>query len=108
MQLETPRIKFVKLNSDAQFDVSTGIGFCGVVCRDDKGKLITGLTSRIYANSTLVAEALVHREAAHLNLSNVVVESDCQDLIEVCRGNRMRREIHHIIEDIKNMRNKFT
>lgn len=81
-----PRDNIVKFNSDAQFKLSTGRGFSGIVCRDHRGKLLTGVASPMFASSPLVAETLALREvvslAANLNFHQALFESDCLDLVE--------------------------
>lgn len=107
-----PRSNFIKINTDAQFDPNSGHGFSGIVCRDEYGRLISGVTSQIYASSAFVVEALALREAISLavtlNLPSVVVESDCQELIKACRGNIRRREIEQIMKDIQRMKENLT
>lgn len=82
------------------------------MCRDHKGKVVSGITSQIYAPSAFIAESLTLRKAislvVSLELSSIVVESDCKDLEETCRGNIRRREIDHILKDIFSMKDKFT
>lgn len=53
-----PRANILKFNLDAQFDVSTGHGNAGVIYKDDKGRLVIGITSKVFARSALVVEAL--------------------------------------------------
>lgn len=89
-----PRDNMLKINIDACFNQATSACSSGIVVRGNEGKVISGITSKIYATSAFVAAALALREgislAATLNLQSVVVESDCQDLIEACRGNIKR------------------
>lgn len=70
-----------RINSDAHFNVSTGRGSNGIVCRDLKGSIISGITSKIFATSALVVEALTLREAialvVSLNLPSIFIESNC-------------------------------
>lgn len=90
-----PRSSVVKINYYAHFDVSTGRGRSGIVCRNEKGEMISGSTS--FAINALIAEALALREALTLALSlnfpSVLMEADCLILVETCRGNLVRREI---------------
>lgn len=106
-----PQEFFVKVNSDAAFEQSTGKGFTGIICRDNQGKFLTASSSRFFANSPLVAEAISLREAVslavNLNLQQVIFESDNQTLIEVCNRNTVRKEIEGIIEDIFSLRTEF-
>lgn len=84
----------IKFNSDAQFDVSSGKGFFGVVGRNDQGGVLARITSKIFAISPFVIEALALREvvsfASSLALSHVFFESDSLDLIETCSENITR------------------
>lgn len=61
--------------------------------------VISGFTSRLFARNVLTVEALALRDAisqvVNLCISCVIFESDCMDLIEMCRGNIVRREIEH-------------
>lgn len=52
-----PRPSFTKVNSDAAFDKEKGKGNVAVVFRDNKGRVLTAMTSRIYVPNALVAEA---------------------------------------------------
>lgn len=65
-----------------------------------------------FANSPLVAEAIALREAivfaASLNIQKILLESDCLILVNACRGEMIRKEIDHIISDIKFFKNNFT
>lgn len=60
----------------------------------------------------IFAKALALREAISLtvtlSLPLVVVESDCQELVEACHGNIRRREIEQILKDIQNLKENFT
>lgn len=64
------------------------------------------------ANSPLVVEVLVLREvlnfACSVHLESVVFESDNLQIIELCRGERIPREIKGIIEYINNLKQSFT
>lgn len=58
-----------------------------------------------------MAEALGLRESALLASSmgdsRVLFETDCQNLIEACRGNAVRGEISMITKDIQAIKNQF-
>lgn len=75
-----PRQPYVKINSDVAFDKATGAGWVGLICRDERGRMLTALAHRIYTNSPLVAEAIGLREAASLastlHLDGVILKSD--------------------------------
>lgn len=110
--MASPRNDCIKINSDAQFDVSIGKGFPGIICRNSKGEVISGFTSKLFAPSTLVTEALALREVvssvANLDLFPVIFESNCLVLVEMCIGDGVRREIEHIVKDIQSLRVNFT
>lgn len=98
-----PMVDYIKINSDAAFDASTGRGACGIICRDRYGRVLIMATHRIYANSPLVAEALCLREAMRLGQSlsivNVVFEADNLPLVNACRTEVTNREIQGIVDD---------
>lgn len=89
-----PPHKYVKINSDATFDLTTGKGFTGIVCRDEQGVILTAITRPFFALSPLIAEAISLRDAVslacNLNLQTVILESDNKPLVEACRGNIQR------------------
>lgn len=68
-----------------------------MVCRDERGRVLTLVVARIYDPSPLVAEAVSLREAflvgKNLHLQKVIFESDNLTLIEACRGEKVIREI---------------
>lgn len=110
--MESPSHDFLKFNIDAHFDEHSGRGITGILCRDDKGRLITGATTRVVTYSALVAETLALREAislaSNLNCSKVIFESDSFILIDACKGKIIRSEIQNLICDIKEMEKSFT
>lgn len=79
--------------------------------RNDKGCLISSVTSKFFA-PPLVAGAFFLREVisltGNLNLPCVLFESDCLDLVQMCKRNAIRREIEQIVNDIQSMKMKFT
>lgn len=98
----------MKINSDAAFDKATGVGYRGLVCRDEYVRVLTTMAHRIFANSPLVAEAIsLCNTASHANslhLENVILKSDNQILVETCRGNQRNREVKGMVDDINNLR----
>lgn len=82
-----------------------------MVCRDERGRVLTTIAARIFAPNALVAEAMAMREALQLsrsfNLQNVVFESDNLALIEACRGRKEVREIQSILHDIRFIKASF-
>lgn len=79
------------INTDATFDKASGERALRLVCRDSEGTLLTTSTKRIFASSSLVAEALVVHEAMvmckNLSLSSAIIETDNLTVIEACRRN---------------------
>lgn len=107
-----PCNNWVKFNSDAQFDLGSGKGYSGVVARNEKGVVIAGSTSSLFASSLLVAEALAIRAAAilasSLHCPCVVFESDSLNLIDACNEKRTIGEINVIVNDIHLIMANFT
>lgn len=99
-----PRRGTIKINSDACFIKDKGSSFAGIIGRDYRGKVVTGMTLCIPACSPLIAEALALREvvtlAAHLDLLDVIFESDNLSLIKNCRKESQNREIITLVQDI--------
>lgn len=99
-----PRGLVIKFNTDAQFDLGSGLGYPVIICRNYKGESVAGCTSRIFASSMLVAEAIAMREAfvlaASLGIHSILVESDCKVLVDACRKETIRRDIDQILRDI--------
>lgn len=56
----------MKFNSNASFVKETGNGAMGVVCRDEKGKVLTMAATRLFASNPFVAEAMRIREAMQI------------------------------------------
>lgn len=107
-----PRGAIVKINCDASFDKASGKGFMGIVCRNDKGSVLTATSKPVFASSPLIVEALSLREAAslayNLDLQSVISESDNQRSIDVCKGKLKKGEIRGIVEDIKRLTEGLT
>lgn len=101
-----------KFNADAHFDASLVKGCSGIVGRDKEGTLVTGSSSKFFAKNALVAEAIAVREAitlaSGLQIASILLESDCLVVIEMCRGNMIRREIDQIIHDILSLKGNFS
>lgn len=83
-----PCSNMLKFNSDAHFVGSTRRGTTVMICRNSEGKVVTGITSKIFVYFPLVAEALALRDAVSLTVnmdaSDLIFESDCMDLVETC------------------------
>lgn len=87
-----PRPNCTKINVDAAFNIETGKGAAGIVCRDERGRILTMSASKIYVSSPLQAEAIGLRDAVtlgmNLHLEDVIFETDNLDLVEACRENK--------------------
>lgn len=96
---------------DASFDKLTGQACLGVIGRNHEGTIVIDLTMRTVAISPLAAEAHALREAAslavNLGLSRVLLESDCLELIQSCRGEAEKGKISLIVQDIKRLKEHF-
>lgn len=81
-------------------------------CMQSNGDLVSGFTSKIFAHSGLVTEALALHDTislvVNLGLPCVIFESNCLDLVEMCRRNMIRKEIDSIVKDIQSLKIKFT
>lgn len=107
-----PNQNFIKLNTDASLNILSGAGYSGLVFRDHLGSMQTGGASPLYASSPFLAEALALREgvslAAAMNFKHLVVESDCQTLMQATKGKVRRKEIEQILKDIQAISENFT
>lgn len=76
---QPPRAPYLKINADAAFDAMSGKGNYGIVCRYEKGNLLTTSSTYLFAPSVLVAETLALRGAIlvrqSLCLESVIFES---------------------------------
>lgn len=106
-----PPMGMLKLNSDSCFNQSRNTAHAGIIIRDEKGEVYTGLTKFFPASSPLLTEALSLREAMifaeSLGIQRLIVESDCLELIKACREDIKRGEIFGLIKDILSIKNKF-
>lgn len=100
-----------KLNIDASYNDQKKIAYAGIIARDDKGDMVAGLTRKFPATSPLMAEALNFREsiafAENMGMANIIVESDCLELIQSCRKEVVRGEIFNIVQDILLLKDRF-
>lgn len=105
------RVGSLQINSDTSFHQATGKVFGGYIIRDHEGILTSGNTFKGLANSALMAETLVLRDAMifaeNLRLDNLIFESDNLVLIQACRGDSEVRSILNIIHDIRILRSHF-
>lgn len=101
----------VKVNSDASFLKDKGHGCTGVIIRNNKGEVLSGLTRCFHSSSSLQAEAVALRDAVNLahnlDLGKVIFECDNLELVKNCRGEIFSGEIQHIVQDILWYKDKF-
>lgn len=106
--METPGAPYIKINGDFALNKATGVGYIGLICRNERGGVLTASSKLIYANSPLVAEALglcnATSLAKSLHLQQVILESDNQVLVEACRGHNHNGEIIGIVKHINETR----
>lgn len=100
-----------KINTDARFVKGKNKAWAGIILRNEKGEILTGLTKVMHASSPLMAEALSFREAMSfaesMGLERITVENDCLELIQACRDEISRGEISNIVKDIKVLKTRF-
>lgn len=106
-----PPSQFVKCNVDAALSNTNPLAASGIIVRDSIGMFITGIASKFYSRSPIVAEAFAFREAisflANTGYPKVVVESDCLQLVRACKGEICIGEIKGLVDDIKEFRKQF-
>ncbi|KAL4377090.1 hypothetical protein GQ457_02G030170 [Hibiscus cannabinus] len=80
-----PQQGHFKVACDAAFDKHTGKAAAAAVARDSSGRIVAGDSDCFFASSASTAEALAIRLGVTLALSvgldNVIVESDCKEVI---------------------------
>lgn len=100
-----------KINTDATFSNLTGFCFTGIIARDHKGSLVSGVTSCCRTINSLTAEAIALRDvvslARNLGMERVIFESDCLDLIKACRGDLEKHQIQNFLKDIWKLKQSF-
>lgn len=108
---QPPLNEMVKVNSDASFLKDKGHGCTGVIIRNNKGEVLSGLTRCFHSSSSLQAEAVALRDAVNLahnlDLGKVIFECDNLELVKNCRGEIFSGEIQHIVQDILWYKDKF-
>ncbi|XP_074314553.1 uncharacterized protein LOC141649772 [Silene latifolia] len=103
---------FVKINVDAGIKEGEGVS-SGVVCRDDRGGVLWGMTiarneewDPRFAEAAAVYDGLL--EAQLRGHRDVVIESDCIQVIEALQAQRNGRSLFLLlIEDILLLSNSF-
>ncbi|XP_074282762.1 uncharacterized protein LOC141607307 [Silene latifolia] len=103
---------YVKINVDAGVQEGMGVNL-GMVCRDGRGGVIWGATlvleqlwdSRI-AEAVAVLEGV--KEARRRGHANIVVESDCLQVVEALQKSRPGRSVFDLVlADIFSLRSSF-
>lgn len=107
-----PPIKgWVKINLNSSFLSHKKIGVSGVVMRDEKGALLTGLTRQHTASNPFMAEMLAIRDglslAVSLGVELVVLESDNLEAVKACRKEVTKGETRAILEDVWLLQQNF-
>lgn len=78
---------------------------------DERGTILTTMHKNFFAASPLAAKAPSLREAlvlgGNLTLASVIIDSNNQILVDLCRGNNNREELREIIDDIKLLSSNF-
>lgn len=101
----------IKINTDTSWSNRSPVCVSGVVARDDRGTLVAVQSSRSFAHSALMAEAVAMREGAilaqSLGLQDIILETDCLLLVDACRNSRSQGEIQPIVGDIKSLCHTF-
>ncbi|KAJ1414333.1 Ribonuclease H domain [Sesbania bispinosa] len=99
-----PPARFVKVNVDASWDPLSKSGALAVVIRDSIGVIQAGSSRIASSPSPLVAEALAARDgivlAMNLGFQQILLESDCLNIVSACRKAADFGEISGIIQDI--------
>lgn len=85
-----PPLDVVKICMDASFDKVIRQVTIGAIRRNHEGIVVTDLVKKMIATSPLVVEAQAMREAAslavNLGMTQVILESDCLELVRPVEG----------------------
>ncbi|XP_074304372.1 uncharacterized protein LOC141639082 [Silene latifolia] len=107
-----PETGLVKVNIDAGVVEGVGTGWGGV-CRDENGEVVWGYTEQRPVEmepSEAEAEAMLSgvKEALKKGCKRVIMESDCQTVIELLRNRKEGRStLHSIVADILRLSENF-
>ncbi|CAN6708876.1 unnamed protein product [Malus baccata var. baccata] len=89
VQWSPPNPGVIKINMDASWEARTGVGFTGVVARDEHGRFLAASRHKIKATGATMAEALAIMHGCNLGVCNgwnsICVESDSFDAISCLR-----------------------
>lgn len=95
----------IKINTDAAFDANLNLGASAAVVRDSDGILLTGSFRKFPCSFPIVAEAVVLKEAIQLAEAiggrEIVVESDCANVVNDSLGKSYHWQIISQIAEIK-------
>ncbi|XP_057426498.1 uncharacterized protein LOC130719921 [Lotus japonicus] len=101
----------LKINVDASWVANLPHASIGVLIRDKFSTLQAGSSAKIFASSTLTAEACAIREGLvldhNLDCPQVVLESDNKQLVEACNSGFLIGETSAILQDISYLRGQF-
>ncbi|XP_074283871.1 uncharacterized protein LOC141608414 [Silene latifolia] len=107
-----PTEGYVKINVDAVVQEGVGVNL-GMVCRDGRGRVLWGAThvlEQLWESHIAEAVAVLEgiKEARWRGHENIVVESDCLQVIEALRKSRSGRSIFDLVlDDISSLRFSF-
>ncbi|XP_074289389.1 uncharacterized protein LOC141614543 [Silene latifolia] len=102
----------MKINVDAASKEEVGVGL-GIVCRDERGMCLWGVSNRRREHlEPRIAEAVALleglKEARERSYRNIVMESDCCQLIEDIKSSKEgRNEYFLVLDDIRSLCNAF-
>ena len=103
----------MKINVDGAYNQDSNTGATGVVIRSSAGTLIAA-SARWMASlgSALLAEAEALRDGIRLlpqgMREQIIVETDCQDLVSLWNKRHHRSEIKAVLDDAEEMASNFS
>lgn len=96
-----------KVNVDAAYDANLMKGAIAAVVRDEAGEFLTGAARTFICNSPIAAEAIAVREAISLagvfDSFDVIIESNCANVVKGCGDSVPQWKIQAFVVDIKRM-----
>ena len=102
-----PSMGFIKLNTDAAFQVSDGSTGLGGIFRDHEGNCLGCFSKfQVSSSSPIHAELLALLEGVQIayskSLSPLVIETDCQSIVEaVYKGSLDHSDIGFLLTDLR-------
>ncbi|XP_074318329.1 uncharacterized protein LOC141655135 [Silene latifolia] len=103
-----PTEGYVKVNADAGVQEGAGVNL-GMVCRDGRGRVLWGAThvlEQLWESHIAEAVAVLEgiKEARRRGHENIIVESDCLQVIEALRKSSSGRSIFDLVlDDIRSL-----